>query len=232
MKFSLSIFSLCLSAVLAVRNDCLDADRSNLASVCRNECAQEGAVAFSVSHDDIWCRCYPDTGELGTYTGNGNRNFGMACYSMADGEETQFLDYGRCVIDSSTGGYGTRYTMQWCRDGEEKQQNCLDEERKNIETVCHEECMKHESVAFAVSNEDDDDAICRCYPPIENDEYTGSGELVPDSKLTCFPMQRELVFYSDMAFGDCVPSNIYMSHGITEHTMKICPQDEKLLRGS
>ena len=87
MKLSLSILSLYLSAVTAVRNDCLDANRSNLASVCRNECAQEGAVAFSVSNDDIWCRCYPDIEDLGSYTGNGDRKSGMKCYSMADGGE-------------------------------------------------------------------------------------------------------------------------------------------------
>ena len=95
MKLSLSILSLYLSAVTAARNDCLDANRSNLASVCRNECAQRDAVAFSISNDDIWCLCYPDIEDLGSYTGD--RKSGYKCYSMADGGEFCSFSCFLCV---------------------------------------------------------------------------------------------------------------------------------------
>jgi len=146
-------------------------------------------------------------------------------------EETKILDYGRCIIDSSAGGYGTKYTMKKCEDGqEENQENCIVKGRENLAEVCQKECMKYDdSVAFAISDQDEDD-ICRCFPKIVNDGYTGSYELDPDSRLTCYAMEGEDAY--EIGVGNCVPSQIYTSRSITEFIMKVCPQVEKLLRGS
>jgi len=215
------------------RVDCLHSDGSNQESVCRHECAQDGAVAFSTWKDDTWCLCYPKLPEgLGTYTGSGDGKsglnwLGMACYSMA-GEETKFLDHGDCVVDD---GYGTKHVMNKCEDSkEENQGDCLNKGRFNIEYVCQKECMKHDSVAFSVSYEYDDD-ICHCYPRIKNDEYTGSAKLYRD-KSTCYAMNGSRI--EVLGNGECVKTKIveFLHNGVTDRRMKICPQDEKLLRGS
>jgi len=94
MKFSLSILVLGFSVVVQAANppDFLGAGRSHLKrmrqkrSLCRNECVQENAVAFSVSHDEHvdWCRCYPKV--TGRYTGTGEREARKTCYSMVGGK--------------------------------------------------------------------------------------------------------------------------------------------------
>ena len=102
MKLSLSTVAtaLCISlpAVQAGKTDCLDAKRYNLEIVCRKECAKVDAVAFSVSYDETndACRCYGNIDGYGTYTGSGDRDSRLTCYSMEqDGEYTQ--SFNNCL---------------------------------------------------------------------------------------------------------------------------------------
>lgn len=110
--------------------------------------------------------------------------------------------------------------------GEENQENCLVKGRDNLESLCQKECSKHDSVAFAVSSDDD---ICRCYPRMEKDEYTGSAQFDRDSRLTCYAIDNTK---NKLAAGDCVPSEIYESTSRYNIAMKVCPRTKMLLRGS
>ena len=91
MKFPLSVVTaaICVSlpSAHADKKDCLDANRFNLESLCRNHCEEHETVAFSVSYDEKndTCRCYTNLDGLGTYTGSGDRESQMTCYAMAPG---------------------------------------------------------------------------------------------------------------------------------------------------
>mmetsp|Transcript_15162 Transcript_15162/g.37160 ORF Transcript_15162/g.37160 Transcript_15162/m.37160 type:complete len:247 (-) Transcript_15162:298-1038(-) len=100
------------------KDNCLDAKRYNLESVCRSECEKHDSVAFSVSYaeDDDSCRCYPKTtgsADATAYKGTGDRGESrLTCYSMVG--KTRVLDYGDCAIDGVVGEYVEKYTMKRC----------------------------------------------------------------------------------------------------------------------
>ena len=131
-------------------------------------------------------------------------------------------------MDRSIGSLSppTIITMEKC-EGDEMHEGCVDKNHNNVENVCHKECTKHEAVAFAVNYSEMGDNDCRCYPALAKGGYTGSGDV--ETHLTCFSMEGKNLKVLD--YGDCVPSGMNGPY-FNEHTMKRCPQVEKLLRGA
>ena len=102
--------------------DCLDKDRNNKETVCRNECAKSNSAAFAVSiygdsEDDAadvdMCHCYSDKE---TWAASDNANSPFTCYSM-DGDKIQVLGYGDCVVKDSK-PVVTDHTMKSCAEAQ------------------------------------------------------------------------------------------------------------------
>ncbi|KAL3930410.1 MAG: hypothetical protein SGBAC_011776 [Bacillariaceae sp.] len=232
MKLSSTLTTLALfvSGAQAAQVKCLDEGRYNLESMCRNECSKLDSAAFAVSYaeDDDSCRCFPKM-EGRKYTGNVDPESRFTCYSMTN-PKMRVLEYGDCIFgDGSAPDSTTHLTLERCPIQDlkaQKEANCLDGMRYNLEKVCRNECAKHDDiVAFSVSYDEEDDS-CHCYPNIPGvaRTYTGTGNV--DSRLTCYSMVGKTKVNG---YGDCMIDGVVGEYS-KKYTMTRCPANGDRLR--